>query len=123
MDGNYSEAISTFLNFIQTAKADYDWYYKEMIKQEDLTQDYLHQLELEHLDYKERARIATKLAQCRKDRREAKDHVEVLAQFIPWVEQQEKPLNQLKETLGKLRKEEQKINYTKYENLIRELKN
>ena len=110
----YSEEVSRFLKFVETAKSDYNWNKQQMEKQEALTQDYLHQLELEHLDYKERAKVATKLAQCRKDRREAKDVVESLEPFINYINAQEKPLNLLRETLGKIMKEEQKTTTRTY---------
>lgn len=110
----YSEHLSQFLNFLESAKKDYFWYEDEMAKQEALTQDYLHQLELEHLNYSERAKIATKLAACRKARREAKDKVTILLPIINYSSVYEKSLNQLKETLGKVRKEERTIETRSY---------
>lgn len=110
----YSEHLSQFLNFLESAKKDYSWYEDELTKQEALTQDYLHQLELEHLNYSERAKIATKLAACRKARREAKDIVTILSHIINYSSVYEKSLNQLKETLGKVRKEERTIETRSY---------
>ena len=110
----YSEHLSQFLNFLESAKKDYSWYEDELTKQEALTQDYLHQLELEHLNYSERAKIATKLAACRKARREAKDIVTILSHIVNYSSVYEKSLNQLKETLGKVRKEEKAIETRSY---------
>ena len=110
----YSEHLSQFLNFLESAKKDYSWYEDELTKQEALTQDYLHQLELEHLNYSERAKIATKLAACRKARREAKDIVTILSHIVNYSSVYEKSLNQLKETLGKVRKEEKIIETRSY---------
>ena len=110
----YSEHLSQFLNFLESAKKDYSWYEDELSKQEALTQDYLHQLELEHLNYSERAKIATKLAACRKARREAKDIITILNPIINYSSVYEKSLNQLKETLGKVRKEEKAIETRSY---------
>ena len=110
----YSEHLSQFLNFLESAKKDYSWYEDELTKQEALTQDYLHQLELEHLNYSERAKIATKLAACRKARREAKDIVTILSHIINYSSVYEKSINQLKETLGKVRKEEKIIETRSY---------
>ena len=110
----YSEHLSQFLNFLESAKKDYSWYTDELTKQEALTQDYLHQLELEHLNYSERAKIATKLAACRKARREAKDIVTILSHIINYSSVYEKSINQLKETLGKVRKEEKIIETRSY---------
>jgi len=110
----YSEHLSQFLKFLENAKKDYSWYEDELTKQEALTQDYLHQLELEHLNYSERAKIATKLAACRKARREAKDIITILGPIVNYSSVYEKSLNQLKETLGKVRKEEKTIENRSY---------
>ena len=76
-----------------------------------LTQDYLHKLELGNLDYKERARVATQLAQCRRSRRECKDTVEVLEPLVQFLESDKgKNLyNLVRETLGKTRKVEERM--------------
>ena len=76
-----------------------------------MTQDYLHKLELENLTYGERAKVATKLAQCRKLRRESKDTVEILEPFILFLENDKgKRLSGLlSEVLGKVRKLEERM--------------
>ena len=50
-----------------------------------LTQDYLHALELQDNGYHERARIATALQQCRKDRRPDKDNVYLTEQIAAYL--------------------------------------
>lgn len=71
----FSGAISSFCELMTSAQKDYVWNYEEVNRMDRLTQDYLHKLELENLDYKERAKVATQLAKCRQSRRECKDTV------------------------------------------------
>lgn len=68
-------------------------------------------LELENLDYRERAKVATQLAQCRRIRRECKDTVEVLEPLVQFLESDKgKTLyNLVRETLGKTRKVEERM--------------
>lgn len=103
-----SEQITNFLNFITAAQSHYKFCEDEMHKQEQLTQDYLHSLELDDLKCSERSKIATKLAANRKDRRYYKDRVEELEPIVQWVSDpvNAKAINQLKQALGACRKQE-----------------
>lgn len=74
----FSESIGAFCRMMEDAQKDYAWNYSEVNRMDRLTQDYLHKLELDGLDYKERAKVATSLAKCRQARREYKDTVEIL---------------------------------------------
>lgn len=64
----FSESISSFCKLMENAQRDYAWNYDEVNRMDRLTQDYLHKLELDGLDYKERAKVATQLAKCRQTR-------------------------------------------------------
>ena len=103
-----SEQITNFLNFITAAQSHYKFCDEEMHKQEQLTQDYLHSLELDDLKCNERSKIATKLAVNRKDRRYYKDRVEELEPIVQWALDPTniKAVNQLKQVLGACRKQE-----------------
>lgn len=81
-----------------------------------LTQDYLHSLELDNLDYKQRAKLATQLAACRRQRRASKDTVETLEPLITFIESDKgkNMLNMMREVLGKTRKIEEKMEYRQY---------
>jgi hypothetical protein len=105
---NPSEYISEFLDFISSVQSSYNDCYEEMKKQEKLTQDYLHSLELGELKYEERNRIATKLATNRKDRRYFKDRVEEYEPIVKFLSEQNnmRVINQLKQVLGEVRKQE-----------------
>lgn len=103
-----SEQITNFLNFITAAQSHYKFCEEEMKKQEALTQDYLHSLELDGLNCSERSKLATKLATNRKNRRYYKDRVEELEPIVQWASDpaNTKAVNQLKQVLGACRKAE-----------------
>lgn len=105
---NPSDYITEFLNFISNAQSTYNDCVDEMKKQEQLTQDYLHSLELDDLRYDERNKIATKLATNRKDRRYFKDKVEEYEPIIKFLNEPKNKqlINQLKQVLGECRKME-----------------
>lgn len=107
----FSSSISEFVQMMENASKDYAWNYDEVNRMDKLTQDYLHKLELGELDYKERAKVATQLAQCRRSRRECKDTVEVLEPLVQFLESDKgKTLyNLVREALGKTRKVEERM--------------
>lgn len=53
----FSESIGAFCRMMEDAQKDYAWNYSEVNRMDRLTQDYLHKLELDGLDYKERQRL------------------------------------------------------------------
>lgn len=104
----FSASISDFCSMVTDATADYEWNRAEVNRLDRLTQDYLHRLELENLDYRERAKVATQLAKCRQLRRASKDTVEILEPFIEFIESDKgkQTMNLMREALGKTRKVE-----------------
>lgn len=104
----YSEQLSDFLNFVSSAQSHYNFCLEEMKKQEKLTQDYLHSLELDDLKCEERSKLATKLAINRKDRRYYKDRVEELEPITKFFSdsKNKKVINDLTQVLGAVRREE-----------------
>jgi len=107
----FSELISGICRMMEQTKKDYKWCVDGMHRMEDLTQDYLHMLELDELDYKERAKVATQLSRCRKERREYKDTVLALEPLIQFLESEKfrNMQNLLNEALGKTRKVEERL--------------
>ena len=105
---NPSNHLSAFLSFVTTSQSHYNFCLDEMQKQEQLTQDYLHTLELDDLKCDERSKIATKLAINRKDRRYYKDRVEELQPIVDFFAdpQNKKVLDKLTNVLGQVRKQE-----------------
>ena len=102
----FSVAISTFIELMDSAKSDYYWNSDEVARLNRLQQDYLHKLELEGLDYRERAKVATKLMKCRQDRRDSKDMVATLQPLVDFLESDKgkNMMNLRKEVLGRTRR-------------------
>ena len=107
----FSAHISDFCNMAEEAQNDYVWNSEEVNRLDKLTQDYLHMLELDGLNYEERAKVATKLSKCRQLRRTSKDTIEILEPFVLFLESDKGKnlLNLMKEALGKTRKVEERM--------------
>lgn len=101
-----SQLIKTFLDFVQNAKADYTFNLEAMKNEERITQDYLHKLELEGLNCRERSKIATQLAANRQARRNYKDAVEELEPIVEFFQdpQNKKLIDHMIQLLGQVRK-------------------
>ena len=112
----FSPTISAFLNMIDQVQSDYAWNSEEITRLDKLTQDYLHILELDSPDYKERAKIATQLQKCRQDRRTSKDTIEILEPLVSYLDTDngKKAINLMKEVLGRTRKAETKMEHRAY---------
>lgn len=81
----FSVYLSDFINLVTEAQRDYRWNYEEVNRLDRLTQDYLHELELDCLDYRGRAKVATQLRNCRQLRRASKDTVEILEPLMEFL--------------------------------------
>lgn len=103
-----SQAIKTFLDFVDNAKSDYNYNLEAMKNEERITQDYLHKLELEGLNCRERSKIATQLVANRQARRNYKDAVEELEPIVDFFEdpQNKNLIKKISELLGQIRKVE-----------------
>ena len=101
-----SEQISDFLSLMNSVKASYDYFHSKMVEQDKATQDLLHTLELDDLNYRERAKVSTKIRDTRRVRRACKDSVEELTPLLDYIEHNKKALDNLRNTLGELRKQE-----------------
>lgn len=112
----FSVCLSDFLNLITEAQRDYQWNYDEVNRLDRLTQVYLHQLELDGLDYRGRAKVATQIKDCRQLRRASKDTVEVLEPLMEFInsDKGKNLLNLLRETLGKTRRVEKYMETRSY---------
>ena len=107
----FSARISEICDLLESAQKDYTWNRDMITTMDKLTQDYLHSLELEHLDYAARAKVATKLAQCRVERREHKDTVTILEPLVQYLDSEKgkQLFNLLREAFGKTRKAEERM--------------
>lgn len=112
----FSYAIGELIELLEDAKKDYYWNADEVNRLNGLQQDYLHMLELDGLNYGERAKVATKLMKCRQDRRDSKDMVRVLEPLIKFMESDKgrNMVNLMKEVLGKTRRVEKEMEHRIY---------
>lgn len=111
-----SEEISGFLRLMEDCQKDYEWAMEEETRLEKLTQDYLHLIELSDLSYHDRARLASKLKECRRERRNAKDMVTILEPVTEFLSTERGKLltGQLQQVLGKVRKAEKHLEQRTY---------
>lgn len=112
----FSDTISAFLRLMDDAQKDYTYNSEQVDRMNKLTQDYLHSLELDGLDYKGRARIATQLTKTRQARRNHKDMVEVLEPIVMFLDTDKGKtlINLMREVLGKTRKVESYLEHRSY---------
>lgn len=104
----FSSRIKDICTMFDEIVKDYNWNYDQMIRMDQLTQDYLHKLELCELKYEDRAKVATQLAVCRQKRRGHKDTCMTLEPLVAYIESDngKRLTNLLREVLGKTRKAE-----------------
>ena len=69
----HSLAIKSFLDFMDGVQTEYNYNLEAMKNEDRITQDYLHKLELDGLNCRERSKIATQLVHNRQQRRNYKD--------------------------------------------------
>lgn len=107
----FSTEISNICTLLEDAQKDYIWNKEKIKEMDELTQDYLHKLELDDLKYEERAKLATQLARCRQERREHKDTVAILEPLVQYLDADKgkQLFNLLREALGKTRKAEERM--------------
>lgn len=112
----FSDTIGAFLKLMDDVQKDYTYNSEQVDRMNRLTQDYLHSLELDGLDYKGRAKIATQLTKTRQARRDHKDMVEVLEPIVLFLDSEKgkQLINLMREVLGKTRKVENYLAHRKY---------
>lgn len=101
-----SHILKAFLDFVDNAKSDYTFNLEAMKNEERITQDYLHKLELEGLNCRERSKIATQLVLNRQARRNYKDAVEELTPIVEFFDDPHNKvlIKKMSELLGQIRK-------------------
>lgn len=111
-----STEISVFLKFLERVVKDYAWALQEESKADAESQDRLHQLELLDFSYHGQARIARQLKECRIRRRSMKDTIMVYTPIIEFLESEKGKMliAQLQQVLGKVRKEERRLEERTY---------
>ena len=116
MEKNTSQQIADFLTFLSGVTEDYKHSQEEVRLLEELTQDYMHKLELQDHTYHQRAKIASALRQCRIDRRFHKDRIAILDPVVQCLTSDKGKLilSQLQQTLGAVRKAEHSTQDRRY---------
>lgn len=100
--------IETFLKSIRECKTSLMSANEDLNKHDKLTQDLLHRLELETLTYHKKAKTAIQLEEVRRERRKAKDTIEILEPIVKYCEDNKKALDHLNQLLGTVRNIEHK---------------
>lgn len=113
-----SEIITDFLNFLETAKYEYESAYEAVGKEDAKTQTFMHDLEFAP-DVKARNKIATRFQASRKERRRQKDRSLLYEHFYNFYT--DKKNGDLLKTLRRLQNEQ--IGTEKYLFGQREFKN
>lgn len=101
---NNSEIVADFLNLISEDQTLYGIAYEYVGKLEKATSDTLHKLEIESAT--EKNKTATQLRNLQLDRRYYKDMRQLTEILKNWSETHKTAVEQLKQALGKIRKEE-----------------
>lgn len=105
-DTKNSIIIENFLNMLRRADGIALSSRNLMEDENKRTQDFLHKLELDNLNYKERAKLSTKLRENRQLRRKYKDEFEENLPISEFVESNKPFIKKLEQLLGEIRKVE-----------------
>lgn len=103
--------LETFLKFIDESKQIYDLAQSNLKQEEQRKIDLEHELEFSAND-SECCKAARKFKKCRRDRRKYKDMIKQHEQVVIFFRdpQHQKTLNQLRQLLGRQRREEEFLN-------------
>lgn len=103
-----SEVIADFLNYIDQCRNDYKAAHDAVGKEDKRLQDLLHEMEFSEGENGKR-RAATRLRNSRRERRRQKDEVMRLELLVSFFDepQNKKVLNNLRQLLGRQRKQEE----------------
>ena len=112
----FYETIQSICRQMEQARKDYAWNCEELARMDQLTQDLLHKLELDGLDFRGRAKVATQLTKCRQNRRQCKNVVEVLEPLVLFLESDKgrQMMNLLREAQGRTRRIEERMDVRTY---------
>lgn len=105
-----SLGIESFLDYLR--ETEQELHIAEQTEQaaNDATQDILHRLELCELEDVDAERLAYKLQEVRRQRREAKDRIDQTAPVAAWLEARRTVVKELERLLGEVRKQERRAN-------------
>ena len=103
-----SDKVSDFTKAVDSAVKLHKVCYEKIGEMDKLHGDIVHAIELGTGGYKERARLATKLMECMRERRYWKNNLEDLQPIVDFVAepQNKKAVDMLKQIIGRVRKAE-----------------
>lgn len=100
--------VEGFLKFLKDASGELYAAKAEVDYCERKTQDILHELEIVDMTYHQRAHLSEELMNVRRQRREAKDMIELLTPLVEWAGNANLVIGKLQTCLGSIRKSEEK---------------
>ncbi len=101
-----SDTIKNFLNLLTGIEGIYNCYVSEIKRQDKITQDLLHTIELGNISTGERYKLSTRLKENRLDRRYYKDRLEEIEPLYTYFCNNRKIIKDLQLVLGHVRKAE-----------------
>lgn len=103
-----NDELSGIIKAFRAVSKDYEYHVAQLKWYEDQAMDFQHFFELEDLNYNERAKLATRYAKSRKERRKHKDLSELLCPLAELFETEAgaKLIRHLEAVLGEMRKVE-----------------
>lgn len=104
-----SKQIENFLDYMRERQEQYNINNSILQESDKEIQDILHKIELEKLSYHEYAKLSKDIKKVRQARRKAKDMVMILEPIVNYLEQNKSIVNSLSQLLGKVRKEEKRL--------------
>lgn len=99
-----SKGLDTFLSYLRETEETYRMAEAIRVEMDAAQQDLLHALELGQYDSRDRARLALKLREVRRERRKAKNTLEQTGPVVSWLEQNKGTVKALERLLGEVRK-------------------
>ena len=102
----FSKNIEVFLDFLRETVTQYNMADTAEAEANDLTQDLLHQIELQEHSYHEFAALSKELKVVREERRKAKDTKSAATPIVGWIENNRQTIKDLERLLGDVRKAE-----------------
>lgn len=101
-----SSFVEDFLSFLGDIQTTYNMATATLDEANLELCDLEHYLELETCNAATTAKIAKRIREVRKKRRQAKNSIEICEQMLSWIDLNKKPIDDLSNVLGKIRKME-----------------
>jgi hypothetical protein len=102
----YSEDLSYILDFFKNCQEDLRFANSDVTDYDRALSDLEHELELGKRGYHEKAKIANRITEIRKERRQAKYTIEQVTPIAEWADRNQRVLKELERLLGDVRKAE-----------------